>query len=554
MRLRKRLVLALLPLAIVPLAIVLPVAQSNLSRTLSRELESRLDAAAAAATAALDRRSGEVTRAMDELAEGPALEEVARAVHARQSGAPWTGAAARLMRPRGLGVLSLFDASGVTLSSGHLPARVGDPDPRLFSVTSRPEPGWARVELRDETGVREVPAWLAARQAEYGQVKVWAVGGALLDAGLARHLADLTGTQVELLEGDTVLHVAGSARPPVRVRRLRLGEGIYVRLSVSAAAQREAQLGITRAFAGVALLGLGLTLLLGLYVARRISRSVEALTAGAQQVAAGALETQVTARASGEVGELIAAFNRMTRDLRTKTEQLVATERIAAWQDVARRLAHELKNPLTPIKMSLETLLAARQANSPLFAQLFQESAAVILEEVERLRRTIDEFSRFARLPKPTLEDTNLGECVAGGLSLYSSPRDGISLRGELDPNLWVRADRDQLTQVLQNLIKNADEAMPGGGAITVRTGGDSHHAWLEVEDQGPGVPREDRSRVLEPYFTTKAGGTGLGLAIAARICAEHGGSLEVDEGASGGALMRVRLPRLAVSPSRASP
>ncbi|MDQ3262671.1 MAG: ATP-binding protein [Myxococcota bacterium] len=552
MRLRTRLMIALLPLAVVPLAIVLPVAQANLRRTLSRELEGRLEAAHAAAAAALDKRAEEIRRSMDELADSAALEEVARALHGGAPPARVTGQATRLMSARGLTVLSLFDAQGITVSSGHVPARVGDPDPRLFAVSRRedPAPSWAMVERRDASGVREVPSLVAARAVDYGRVRVWAVGGAYLDAALARHLAGLTGTRVELLWAGQPLESAGSAAPPLLSRVLQLGDGVGVRLSISGAAQREAEAGITRAFLGLAVVGVLLTLLLGFYVARRISRSVEALTAGAQRVASGDLDAKVTARASGEVGELIGAFNQMTQQLRTQTEQLVASERIAAWQDVARRLAHELKNPLTPIKMSLETLLAARELNSPRFGELFGESATVILEEVERLRRTIDEFSRFARLPKPQLEVVALEGLLGQVLALYAAPRAGVTVVPQLQPGVTVRADHDQLTQVLLNLIKNADEAIPESGTIWVRVMTRSGQALIEVEDTGPGIPPEDRARVLEPYFTQKEGGTGLGLAIAARICQEHGGALEVDGAIGKGALMRVVLPLWeAVSP-----
>ena len=211
---------------------------------------------------------------------------------------------------------------------------------------------------------------------------------------------------------------------------------------------------------------------------------------------------------------------------------------------VARRLAHEIKNPLTPIQMSLETLLAAQGANDPRFAALFRESAGVVLEEVDRLRRIVDEFSRFARLPKPQLAPVELGELAQGVLALYASPRAGLRLHAHLEPGVHTRADRDQLTQVLVNLVKNAEEAMPEGGDIHVHVRGSARDALLEVEDTGPGVAPEDRQRIFEPYFTTKAGGSGLGLAIAARILQEHGGRLEVGGEPGAGARFSLVLPR----------
>jgi nitrogen fixation/metabolism regulation signal transduction histidine kinase len=251
----------------------------------------------------------------------------------------------------------------------------------------------------------------------------------------------------------------------------------------------------------------------------------------------------VEEKASGEVGELVRAFNRMTEDLQRTSEQLVASERVAAWQEVARRLAHEIKNPLTPIKMSLETLTAASEGSDARFRELFRESAGAVMEEVERLRRIVDEFSQFARLPKPELSSVDLSGLVQQVLSLYAPPRPEIQVATDLQPGVATRVDRDQLTQVLLNLIKNAEEAVKDRGAIQLRVRAINQSAILEVQDSGPGVRPEDRERIFEPYFTTKAAGTGLGLAIARRICQEHGGRLEVDRASEGGAVFRVVLP-----------
>jgi nitrogen fixation/metabolism regulation signal transduction histidine kinase len=234
----------------------------------------------------------------------------------------------------------------------------------------------------------------------------------------------------------------------------------------------------------------------------------------------------------------------MTTDLKATTEKLVASERVAAWQEVARRLAHEIKNPLTPIQMSLETLVALREKDSGKFDQLFKESAVAVLEEVARLKRIVDEFSRFARLPKPQLAPLSLTELCTQVVGLYGS--DGTRLRyvADIAPGVNVQADRDQLTQVVINLIKNAEEAMAEkGGQVTLRLRTDNHSALIEVEDQGPGIPESERSRIFEPYFTTKQGGTGLGLAIASRIASEHGGALSVDGVPTGGARFRLQLP-----------
>ncbi|RKH05982.1 HAMP domain-containing protein [Corallococcus sp. CA053C] len=547
MRLRTRLAFAFALLALVPLAVVVPLTLTRLRETLSRELDARMTAATASAQESLERSASNARRAVEELVESPAMEDLVREARDRPMRAIQAGTAEGLMKSRGLTVLTLFDRNGTVLSSGHLPARRGDPDAVLFSVTKErsPRPVPVRVDVRGDAGLRQVLALVTARPVDYGDVRLWAVGGVVLDDGLAQHLARLTQADVTLLSGDSQVAHAGSAAPPTVARMLPLGDSASVRLTFSRAAAREAEEGVMRAFLLLAGLGLAFAALLGMLVSRWMTRPVEALTSGARRVAEGALDVQVTARASGEVGELVRTFNHMTSELKATTERLMATERIAAWQEVARRLAHEIKNPLTPIRMSLETLLAAHEARHPSFPSLFKESAGVILEEVERLRRIVDEFSRFARLPKPQLAPVDLGELAQGVLSLYAAPPEGIQLLPALQTGVVARADRDQLTQVLVNLVKNAEEAMTGkGGALRVRVKGTDVDAVIEVEDDGPGIPAEHRARIFEPYFTTKDGGTGLGLAIAARILQEHGGRLEVGGDPGHGARFSVVLPR----------
>ena len=545
MRLRTRLWLAFALLAVLPLLVVVPLAVRDLRGTLEGELQARTKAATAAARASLDRLSQDARRSVEELVQSVALEDVAREVHA--GGSPQLAAAAeRLMRSRGLTVLSLFDGDGTTLSSGHLPARIGDPDEGLFAVTraASKEPLAVLVELRDERGLRRVPALVTARAMDYGQLRIWVVGGLLLDHRLASHLAELSGARVRLLAGEELVAEAGAAEPPVSTERVQLPPVATLELDHSRAALLEAERGIVRAFGTLVAVGLALALLLGLLIARRVTRPVEAVTAAAREVAQGKLDLRVDERASGEVGELVSAFNKMTGELRATTEQLVASERVAAWQEVARRLAHEIKNPLTPIQMSLETLRAAKRAENPRFGALFDESAGAVLEEVERLRRIVDEFSRFARLPRPELSRVDMGDLAAQVLALYQSPPPGITLSQALEPGLYALADRDLLTQVLVNLVKNAEEALGDkGGHIKVRALRRGDDVVVEVSDTGPGIRPEDRNRLFEPYFTTKSGGTGLGLAIAARICQEHGGRLEVGGEPGKGASFTLSLP-----------
>jgi signal transduction histidine kinase len=487
-----------------------------------------MDHAASVSKNLIAQRAEAAEKAIDELSKSVALEEFAREVYSRVPAAKLLSSAERLMTVRGLSVLSLLDERGVTLSSGHLPARLGDPDPTLFEITRAP-PKTAlpmAVELRGEAGLRRNPALVTARSLDYGELRIWVVGGLLLDQSFAEQLSRMSGTRVEILSTEGPLTAAGTAEPPTLERLFDLGPVARIKVVLSRAPALEAERALERALALLAGLGLGLAILLGAIVSRWITRPVEALTDAARRIASGEFELAVREKASGEVGELVSAFNRMSLELRKTTQQLVGAERVAAWQEVARRLAHEIKNPLTPIRMSLETLLAASRSQDPRFEALFKESASAVLEEVERLGRIVDEFSQFARLPKPQLSRVDLAELVRQVLTFQAAPSQGIEIQRELQPGVLVRADRDQLVQVLLNLLKNAEQALTGGGRIRVGVEGKAGKALLRVDDSGPGIPAENRPRIFEPYFTTKEGGSGLGLAIARRICQEHGGEL----------------------------
>ncbi len=549
MRLRWTLALAFVAVSVLQIAVVVPLALRNLSALLGGQQEARVDQLMVTVDAEAQRLQDDVRRAMDELSASQALEDVARDAARVPAPSHVTTAATKLMTPRGLDVLALVDDTGRTLSSGHLPARLGEPDDPLFAVTKKGARAvvGTRVELSTEAGLISAHALVTARAIDYGERRVWAIGGVLLSEARASDLSRLTGARVEIVSDGATVTSAGTAAPPTLTRTLPVGDVATVRLTFSQADLVATRSEVLRAFLGFAGVGLLLSIVLGFVVSRRITRPVEALTDAAQKIAGGTPGVKVDSQgASGELKGLIDTFNRMTGELKDATDKLVASERIAAWQEVARRLAHEIKNPLTPIRMSLETLLAASQ-RGPLddrFKGLFTESARAVLEEVDRLKRIVDEFSQFARLPRPELATHDLAEVVQPVMALYTA-HDGLQFDVALAPGGVVSIDRDQLTQVLVNLVKNAEEAMTGrSGAIHVRVlVGDE--VKLEVEDEGPGIPAELRDRLFEPYVTTKPQGTGLGLPIALRIIQEHGGRLEVADGRSGGALFRVSLPRV---------
>jgi nitrogen fixation/metabolism regulation signal transduction histidine kinase len=240
--------------------------------------------------------------------------------------------------------------------------------------------------------------------------------------------------------------------------------------------------------------------------------------------------------------------------------ELIEAQRRAAWSEVARRMAHEIKNPLTPIRLSAErlakNLLDARSVENGKSGRLnkrqedlVRECTAMIGAEVATLQRMVDEFSDFARLPKAAMEIASLNEVVVNSLKLYDERLNGIRLTPRLAPQLSVvMIDCEQIKRALVNLIDNAAEAMAeaaGDRRITVITREVPERQSLEliVADTGPGIPPEDRERIFDPYFSTRKRGTGLGLAIVSRIVAEHQGRIRLQENSPRGARFIIELP-----------
>jgi len=298
--------------------------------------------------------------------------------------------------------------------------------------------------------------------------------------------------------------------------------------------------------AALALGALGAVVLVGLFVARRTARDLDMLVAGAVAAARGELDHRVPVRSADEVGEVANAFNLMMEDLKTSKERLVIAERIAAWQEIARRLAHEIKNPLTPIQMAMDTLRKSWRKQHPSFGEIMEESTTTVLQEADRLKHIVAEFSDFARLPKPELARMDLNEVVRSSLALYQGG--AIPVDVTLDSTLpQLDGDKNQINQVLLNLVENARDALGDreGGRIAVSTKYVGDRALLVVEDNGPGVPAEVKDKVFAPYFTTKhdKGGTGLGLAIVHRIVSDHGGRITITDAPGGGARFAIELP-----------
>ncbi|MFC1572291.1 PAS domain-containing sensor histidine kinase [Candidatus Eisenbacteria bacterium] len=291
--------------------------------------------------------------------------------------------------------------------------------------------------------------------------------------------------------------------------------------------------------AALGLVLLAVSLLLSRSFARQIAGPLGELTRGTELVAEGDLEHRVRVQAVDELGDLIEAFNRMTAELKSSKDELVRAERIAAWQGIARRLAHEIKNPLTPIGLSMHRIRS--KVDDPVVVECID----TVLEETENLKRLADEFSLYGRLPAPAKEPLELAELLRGLVSLYAA-RTSVDIQWDgWEGDVWINADPGQIRQVFSNVVKNAIQAMDGQGTLTLRVRRDGERLRVLVADTGPGLPVNPEG-VFEPYFTTKESGTGLGLAVARKIVEDHGGHLLAKTADDGrGAAIEIDLPGL---------
>jgi len=309
----------------------------------------------------------------------------------------------------------------------------------------------------------------------------------------------------------------------------------------------EAFSGLLTTFLLAAAVGIGLALMLGFLVARLAATPLERLVYSFELLALGDFDIRLPERRSDEIGGLFRAFNTMAADLARLRQQLVRTERVAAWQEVARKVAHEIKNPLSPIQISIETLQKARSKRLAQFDEIFTEATATILEEVEKIRRIVGEFSDFARLPEPELHPTDLRQVVEKVLGLCEARLAGARLLTRFEPVPEVDADPEHVNRLVMNLVLNAAEALSGRGSIAVSLDAVSNRSgnWvrLAVADDGPGMDPEVLGSAFTPYFTTKPEGSGLGLVICQRIVEQHRGRLTINSEPGSGTTVEVFLP-----------
>ncbi len=307
---------------------------------------------------------------------------------------------------------------------------------------------------------------------------------------------------------------------------------------------------ILKIAAVVALAALFIGLLVSWWVSRRITRPVEELANGAREVASGHWDTRIGVSGSDEIGQLAGAFNEMTGTLTAQKEKLVQTERVAAWRELARRLAHELRNPLFPLQITVENLQRARQLGPQQFQEVFSEATATLRAELANLNTIVGRFSDFSKMPTPEFAKVNANETLREAVRLFEPQftavgKPHITTEYFLSDALpEIDADADLLHKAFQNLVLNAMDAMPAGGTLSLRSSDAGETVRLEISDTGKGLTPEECSRLFTPYYTTKQLGTGLGLAIVQSLVADHQGTISVSSEEGHGTTFRIELPK----------
>ncbi|MCX7806520.1 MAG: ATP-binding protein [Planctomycetota bacterium] len=378
----------------------------------------------------------------------------------------------------------------------------------------RPDGTVAAATFGDPSG-DPVAAAVAERYRSGGFPELRKEAAADRPAGLSGETA-----AVRLFIGGETYHVLYTSRVDPAPRRTDLFL-IYSDSGVRAARWRA-----LRPFLWIGIPGVLMAMAAGAWIGGRIARPIRMLAGTARRIATGSLEERVPVAGGDEIGELAAAFNEMQDGLRRARESLVRSERLTALGMLAAAVAHEIRNPLTSIRMTVEMLDENRLGPDG------AEAKRMLLDELDRLNIQLDSLLTFARRPKPVPAPANVNALVSDTLRLLARQLEHarVSVERRLSPDMpEIPLDAGQIRQVLLNLFLNAVQAMPRGGTLTVRTSVEEDRIAIEVEDTGMGIPETDREKVFSPFFTTKEAGGGLGLALARRIVEDHGGTITFD-------------------------
>lgn len=585
MRLRNRLFLLFTAAVTIVAALVGGITSTVIGNAFERADEQRTAALVAQFRREIQQRGRALVAEVDSIAASDAMVRIAVGMRAPQADlSAFVNEAAPLAAQHQLDFLELVAQDGTILSSAQFSARAGIKEPLVLTPDDSNSRG-SFLHL-EETPTGSTLALSTVRPAHVADRNFYLVGGRRVGREYLQSLPLPEGMRALLYQtsNNSLTDAAGAPVAPDRLRSaldsaIKSGkessqtvrwkddaESEETLFALPLAGPHQETLGVLligssraevvrlkRRVRDIALMVGAGGILLGLafsrWAAARVTRPVEELAAAASEVAAGKWGTQVTAASKDEIGQLAGSFNRMTHELITQRDSLVQSERVAAWRELARRLAHELKNPLFPLQITIENMMKAREQSPTEFDEVFRESTATLLAELNNLKTIVGRFSDFSKMPVPERRPMQLNDAVRAAARLFEpqlQARAGapIKLQVELDPLLpQVQADPELMHRALSNLILNAIDAMPSGGRLTLRTRSLERAASLEISDTGAGLTPEECARLFTPYYTSKQHGTGLGLAIVQSVVSDHGGRIRVESVPDQGTTFFIELP-----------
>lgn len=539
--LRSRLILGSAFIALLPLALAIFLLSFRVERMMRTEAGERLDVALGGLQSELEVQAEEVAQKLRILARDVTLKRLYLVGDERQELGRYLEEKRFLL---GLDFLAVSDTAGAVVTSSE--ARSGAAPDSLERGLSMS--GVAPILYQGERA---------------GLLR----GGLALDSTFLQRLRQTRGVDLVLREGDRVVAstLGGSPDRPSDVlgvmSRLTVAGQPYLARSfpldlggdssisviglVPAATGDRTIIALQLTAALLGLLGVIIAVVLGLMWSSQVSRPVVTLAAFADRLSRGEWDEPLALKSVGELQTLVAALERMRGDLRRYRDQLVIGERHAAWSQMARKVAHEIKNPLTPIAISISDLKRSYEQKRPDFPQVLDQAVRTVGEEVHALKRLLEEFSELGRFPAPVFAPCDVADLFADLEALYSrEASEGRLLIDRAQRNGALAADAAQLRQALVNLVKNGLEAIDGDGRVTLAAAARDGGVEITVSDTGPGLSAEQRAHLFVPGFTTKTSGSGLGLTIVERIVHDHGGTIVAEAAGGGGTTFRIFLPR----------
>jgi two-component system nitrogen regulation sensor histidine kinase NtrY len=582
--LRQRLLLFFAGVVIVSVALVAWTVSLRTREAFNQMEQERTTALIAQIRAEFQREGGEVGATLSRMAATDRMQNIAFSLTHGGDPSTYLQEAGALAQEYQLDFLEIVQADGTIVSSAQWPARFGYK--RQLPPATQQGAFLKNEELPDGTAL----GMIAVRPVHPGDAAIYLVGGKKVDREFIDSLSlpqgmyvwlyrqttssldvsDIIGPSVA--QPDSILELVKTARAgQEKTGPVQISSGANDRATTQATplkddadqiaavllvgASRRPLLELQQHIKAMALsvAGVGMLLAIGvsLWIAARFTRPIEQLAEASREIADGNWDVQVEPGPGTELAQLAESFNTMTHQLIEQRESLVQTERVAAWRELARRLAHELKNPLFPLQITVENLVRARELAPGEFDEIFKESTSTLLAEISNLKTVIGRFSDFSKMPRPQVQNTSLNELVRKVAALYGpqlkEAAKPVTLKLELDESLTeIPIDPDLFHRVVSNLVLNAVDAMPEGGTLTLRTRDGGERARLEISDTGTGLTPEERDRIFTPYYTTKQHGTGLGLAVVQSVVSDHHGTISVNSETGHGTTFIIDLPKRA--------